>query len=101
MPGLDLAAAHQCVLKLRRGFGDIAGVAGLRGAHHQQFHGVLDGGGLPDLSPPALREFACVAERAELFTALEAENPCQWPFPVGLHGDSQRDAVAGGSGRPA
>ena len=100
MPGLDLVTAHQRVLELGCGFGDVTGVARLHGAH-QQFHGVLDGGRLPDLAPPALREFACVAERAELFTALEAENPCQWPFPVGLHGESQRDAVAGGSGRPA
>lgn len=99
MPGLDLAAAHQRVLELRRCLGDIAGVAGLRGAH-QQFHGVLDGGGLPDLAPSALHELARVAERAELFTALEAEDPCQRSFPVGDHGDSQRGAGAGGSGRP-
>lgn len=100
MPGLDLPAAHQRVLELCRGFGDIAGVAGLRGAH-QKFHGVLDGGGLPDLAPSALHEFARVAERAELFTALEAEDTSQRSFPVGVHGDSQRDADAGGSGGPA
>lgn len=97
MPGLDLAAAHQRVLELCRGFADVAGVAGLRGAH-QEFHGVLDGGGLPDLPPSALHEFARVAERAELFTALKAEGPCQRSFPVGVHGDSQRDAGTGGSG---
>lgn len=98
MSRLDLAAAHQRVLELCCCFGDIAGVAGLRGAH-QKLHGVLDGGGLPDLAPSALHEFARVAERAELFTALEAEDACQRSFPVGVHSDSQRDAVTGGSGR--